>query len=87
MFNGINIRMLVSIAIYHEIDQFLVGQVKQKAINLVFAFCGNMWTVASGVMFRVMALNATFNNIKVISRLSVLFMEETGENHQSVASH
>ena len=65
--------------------RFLVGQVKQKAINLVFAFCGNMWTVASGVMVR--ALNATFNNIKVISWLSVLFMEETGENHQFVASH
>jgi len=46
-----------------------------------------MWTVASGVMVGVMALNATFNNIKVISRLSVLFMEETGENHQSVESH
>ena len=29
--------------------RFLVGQVKQKAINLVFAFCCNMWTVASGL--------------------------------------
>jgi hypothetical protein len=35
-------------------------------------------------------LNDTFNNISVISWLSVLLVEETGvlgENHQSVASH
>jgi len=37
-----------------------------------------------------MVFNATFNNISVISRLSVLLVEETGgpgENHRSVASH
>jgi hypothetical protein len=40
-----------------------------------------------GLLF--MVLNATFNNISVISWLSVL-LEETGgpeENHQPVASH
>jgi hypothetical protein len=31
--------------------------------------------------------NATFNNISVISRQSVLLVEETGENHRPVASH
>jgi len=34
--------------------------------------------------------NATFNNISVISRQSVLLVEKTGvprENHQPVASH
>ena len=31
--------------------------------------------------------NATFNNISVISWRSVLLVEETGENHRSVASH
>jgi hypothetical protein len=31
--------------------------------------------------------NATFNNISVISRRSVLLVEETGENHRHVASH
>ena len=36
---------------------------------------------------RVMVFNATFNNISVISRWSVLLMEETEENHRSVASH
>ena len=37
-----------------------------------------------------MVLNATFNNISVISWLSVLLVEETGvpgENHRPVASH
>jgi hypothetical protein len=37
-----------------------------------------------------MVLNATFNNISVISWQSVLLVEETrvpGENHRPVASH
>ena len=34
-----------------------------------------------------MVFNATFNNISVISWRSVLFVEETGENHRPVASH
>jgi hypothetical protein len=41
------------------------------------------------ITVRVMKLNATFNNISVISWQSVLLVEETevpGENHQSVAS-
>jgi hypothetical protein len=37
-----------------------------------------------------MVLNATFNNISVLSSLKVLLVEETGvpgENHRPVASH
>jgi hypothetical protein len=34
-----------------------------------------------------MVFNATFNNISVISWPSVLFVKETEENHQPVASH
>jgi len=34
-----------------------------------------------------MVFNATFNNISIISRRSVLLMEETGEHHRLVASH
>jgi hypothetical protein len=37
-----------------------------------------------------MVFNATFNNISVISRWSVLLVEETGvsgENHQQVTTH
>ena len=43
-----------------------------------------------GVRARAMVLNATFNNISVISWQSVLLVEETGvprENHISIASH
>ena len=36
---------------------------------------------------RVMVLNATFNNISVISWLTELLVEETGENHQPVTSY
>jgi len=34
-----------------------------------------------------MVFNTTFNNIWVISWLSVLLVEETRENHRSVTSH
>jgi hypothetical protein len=37
-----------------------------------------------------MVLNATFNNISVISRPSILFVKETWvivENHRPIASH
>ena len=33
---------------------------------------------------RVMVFNVTFNNISVVSWQSVLLVEETGENHESV---
>ena len=36
---------------------------------------------------KVVELNATFNNTAVISWLSVLLVEEIGENHRPVASH
>ena len=39
---------------------------------------------------RVIVFNATFNNISVISWLSILLVEKTGvpgENHRPVASH
>ena len=42
------------------------------------------------VWFMFMVYNLTFNNISVISWLSVLFVEEAGvpgENHRPVASH
>jgi hypothetical protein len=37
--------------------------------------------------FVLMILNATFNNISVISRRSVVLVGETGENHWQVLSH
>ena len=41
----------------------------------------------SDVVGWFMVLNATFNNISVISWRSVLLVEETGENHRPVTSH
>jgi hypothetical protein len=37
--------------------------------------------------FLFMVFNDTFNSISVISWLSVLLVEETGESHRPVASH
>jgi hypothetical protein len=34
-----------------------------------------------------MVFSATFNNISVISWWSILLVEETGENHRTVATH
>jgi len=34
-----------------------------------------------------MVLSATFNNMSVKSWRSILFVEETGENHRPTASH
>jgi len=34
-----------------------------------------------------MVFNTTFTNISVVSWQSVLFVEETGENHRPVARH
>ena len=45
---------------------------------------------ARDCMERVIMFNATFNNISVISWLSVLLAEDTGvpeENHRPVACH
>ena len=42
------------------------------------------------MMLGVMVFNATFNNISVISWMSVLLLEESGipgENHRPAASH
>jgi len=39
------------------------------------------------IRVRAMVLNATFNNISVISWLSVLLKEEKGENDRPAASH
>ena len=45
-----------------------------------------IWDILA-VRVNVIVFNVTFNNISVISWWSVLLVEETGENHRSVASH
>jgi hypothetical protein len=50
----------------------------------------NIVVIVLWVRFRVMVFNATFNNISVISRQSVLSVQGTGvpgENHRPFASH
>ena len=45
---------------------------------------------AQKIGYGVMVLNATFNNISVISRQSIFLVEETrvpGENHRPAAGH
>ena len=60
--------------------------------NFFFIISGYrfLFFVKIRVLFGFMVLNATFNNISVISWRSVLLMEETGgpgENHRPAASH
>jgi len=40
-----------------------------------------MYIIYIGIRARVMVLSTTCNNISIISWLSVLLVEETGENH------
>jgi hypothetical protein len=53
--------------------------------------CKGEWRILFVCLFVcLLVLNATFNNISVISWRSVLFVEETGgpgENHRPVVSH
>ena len=44
-------------------------------------------TLRSPFIVRLMVFNDTFNDYSVISWWSVLFVEETGENHRLIASH
>jgi hypothetical protein len=63
---------------------FVVASLRYKNILLVALLVPNFQRE------RVMVLNATFNNISVISWRSILLEEETGvpgENHRNVASH
>jgi hypothetical protein len=52
-----------------------------SAFLSLFLFCLTIEEVG------FMVLNATFNNISVISWRSVLLVEETAENHRPVTSH
>jgi len=67
--------------------QNLASLLVSKTRTNKFHIC-RQWTLF--VFFCLMVLNATFNNISVISLRSVLLVEETGgprENHRPIASH
>ena len=64
--------------------------------NIVFLYMKNnpslkmFYLSCSGSMVRTLAFSVTFNNISVISWLSVLLVEETGvpeENNRLAANH
>ena len=59
-------------------------------ITILYIFINDLFIFLLMVGFMFMVFNATFNNILVISWLSVLLMEETrvpGENQGPVASY
>ena len=67
----------------NETNQSLLPaeEMKRKIITKIESKIGVVW---------VMVLNATYINISVISRCSVLLVEETGvpgENHKLAAGH
>jgi hypothetical protein len=65
--------------------QFMYGKLTISLIVMKFK-----QMVHSTIRFWFFVFNATFNNISVISRRSVLLVEEIGvpgENHRPVASH
>ena len=70
---------------------YVIGQImmtlRQHVSIMMF---GNFTLLLRFGLIWLMVLNATFNNISVISCQSVLLVEETGipgENHGPVASH
>jgi len=56
---------------------------KRKKQICFICWCNFQWYLIDGVY----GVNATFNNISLISWRSVLLIEETGENHRPVAGH
>jgi hypothetical protein len=64
---------------------------KKIAKDFLFPTNENPWWPSFYILrVMVMVFNTTFNNISVISSLSVLLVEETGvpgENHRSAVSH
>ena len=67
-----------------QAQKCLCSQIRMKYINSSLVI-GMLW-----FEFRVIVLNATFNNISDISWRLVLLVEETGKpgkNHRPVSSH
>jgi hypothetical protein len=60
-----------------------------RSLDFCVMFCRFLFVLILLVCLFVclIVLNATFNNISIISWRLVLLVEETGENHRPVASH
>jgi len=74
---------------YAKMENALTDLSKIKLINTGLFLYTIFWyqTPYMGVRVMVMVFNATYNNISVISCLSVLLVEKPGENHRLAASH
>jgi hypothetical protein len=74
---------IVYFLIYHYLS--FSGSIENDTL------CPSIWRSSWSWSYgRVIMFNTTFNNISLISRRSVLLVEETGvsgENHRPVASH
>jgi hypothetical protein len=55
-------------------------------MHAIYVCCAKKYSTAHKPRDKVMVLNATFNNILVISWLSVLLVDETEENNLPVVS-
>jgi hypothetical protein len=63
---------------------------KANNYNFIIQIFLVFFSISNIQRIRVLVFNTTFNNISVISWLSVLLMEENGvprENHRPIASH
>jgi len=56
-------------------------------MHVIYVCCAKKYSTTHKSRIRVMALNATFNTILVISWRSVLLVDETEENNLSVVSY
>jgi hypothetical protein len=70
-----------------EVQRTIKDLWKLKLKNNIMFFFLKFHLAIWWFLFGLMMFNATFNNISVISRLSVLLVEETGENHWQHLSH
>ena len=83
----------INFQLYSIIDQSLINN--KQFIWLIFSYQSQLclsfhYKILLSLFVCLMVINATFNNISVISWRSVLLEEETGvpwENHWTVASH
>ena len=88
-----NVIFLYVVAIHPSVDDyFCVVYQSFRIFNTKIRGTKRNVSVALAARFRVrvMVFNATFNRISVISRGSVLLVEETGvlgENHRPAESH
>jgi hypothetical protein len=56
-------------------------------MHVIYVCCAKKYNTTHKSRIRVMALNATFNNIFVISWWSDLLVDENEENHLPVVSY